>query len=156
MSAVVICFVVGIILLALEIVVPGAVLGIAGGISMLAGVVISFSIFGGSGGAIATLVALLALAATVYLEFVWLPKSRFVKGLAVGATQDATSQPKIAEPGDVVGRDAVAQTTLSPSGYVQVLGRRYEAYSQSGLVPAGTQLRVVGVDNFRLIVSKPQ
>ena len=40
MTAVVLCFVVGIILLALEIVVPGAVLGIAGGIAMLAGVAI--------------------------------------------------------------------------------------------------------------------
>ena len=154
MTAVVLCFVVGIILLALEIVVPGAVLGIAGGIAMLAGVAISFSAFGGGGGAVATLVALLALAATVYLEFIWLPKSKLAKGLSASATIEATSQPPVAVAEHVIGRDAIAQTVLAPSGYVLVDGRRYEAYSQSGHATAGTALRVVSVDNFRLIVTK--
>ena len=106
MTAVVLCFVVGIILLALEIVEPGAVLGIAGGIAMLAGVAISFSAFGGGGGAVATLVALLALAATVYLEFIWLPKSKLAKGLSASATIEATSQPPVAVAEHVIGRDA--------------------------------------------------
>lgn len=154
MTAVVLCFLVGIILLALEIVVPGAVLGIAGGVAMLAGVAISFSVFGGGGGAVATLVALLALGVTVYLEFIWLPKSKFAKGLSASATIDATSQPPVANAADVIGRDAIAQTVLSPSGYVLVEGRRYEAYSQSGHATAGTALRVVSVDNFRLVVTK--
>jgi membrane-bound ClpP family serine protease len=154
MMAVIVCFAVGILLLALEIVVPGAILGIAGGISMLIGVVVSFATFGGAGGAIATLVALLVLGATVYVEFVWLPKSRFAKSLMAGATMDAVSQPALAEASQVVGREAVAQTVLAPSGYVAVEGKRYEAYSQSGHVVPGERLRVVGLDNFRLIVSK--
>jgi membrane-bound ClpP family serine protease len=42
---------------------------------------------------------------------------------------------------------------LSPSGYVRVDGRRYEAFCQSGQVPMGAALEIVGADNFRLIVS---
>ena len=42
---------------------------------------------------------------------------------------------------------------LSPSGYIRVEGKRYEAFCQSGQAPAGTPLEVVGADNFRLIVS---
>jgi membrane-bound serine protease (ClpP class) len=53
----------------------------------------------------------------------------------------------------VVGRPAEALTTLAPSGYVAVDGRRYEAFCQSGHAAKGATLRVVGVDNFRLIVS---
>lgn len=154
MTLVILCFVVGIILLALEIVVPGAILGIAGGVSMLAGVLVAFGTFGGTGGMIATLVALVALSATVYLEFVWLPKSRFAKNFTAGTTIDATSQPALAKEADVIGREAIAQTVLAPSGYVAVDGKRYEAYSQSGHVTTGERLRVVGLDNFRLIVTK--
>lgn len=154
MTLVVACFAVGVLLLALEIIVPGAVLGIAGGIAMTIGVVAAFSIFGGAGGAMATLIAMLALGLTVYLEFVWLPKSRFAKRFTMDATLDATSQPAVADAQAVVGREAVAQTVLAPSGFVKVDGRRYEAFCQGGHAPAGAALRVVGLDNFRLIVTK--
>jgi membrane protein implicated in regulation of membrane protease activity len=60
----------------------------------------------------------------------------------------------LASAADVVGREAVAQTVLAPSGYVVVDGKRYEAYSQTGHAIVGTRLRVVGLDNFRLIVTK--
>ena len=33
-------------------------------------------------------------------------------------------------------------------------GKRYEAFCQSGQVPAGAELEVIGADNFRLIVSE--
>ena len=49
---------------------------------------------------------------------------------------------------------AQALTTLAPSGYVEVEGRRVEAFSQSGLIAKGEQVTIFGVDNFRLIVSK--
>lgn len=154
MTAIVICFLVGILLLAAEIIVPGGVLGTAGGIAMLAGVVLAFTYYGGSGGSIATLVSLVALGVTVYLELIWLPQSRLAKQLSVSAANEGTSQPAIADEAAVIGREATAQTTLAPTGYVLVEGRRYEAYSRSGYVNAGEKLRVVGLDNFRLIVSK--
>jgi membrane-bound ClpP family serine protease len=53
-----------------------------------------------------------------------------------------------------VGKAAEAITPLVPSGYVLVEGRRYEAFSQSGHATKGATLRVVGLDNFRLIVTK--
>jgi hypothetical protein len=33
-------------------------------------------------------------------------------------------------------------------------GRRYEAFSQSGLAEAGARLKVLETDNFRLIVTQ--
>ena len=56
MSLIVFLFVIGAILLALEVVVPGAVLGIIGGISMLVGVIVAFDQFGFQGGAVAATV----------------------------------------------------------------------------------------------------
>lgn len=155
MTLVIGLFVLGVILLALEIVVPGAVLGIAGAVLMLGGVVAAFTNLGPTGGMIATLVALLLLGVTFYLEMVWLPRSRVAKRLSMDATIDSVSQPPLAEATDVVGREAIALSTLAPTGFVRVEGRRYEASCRSGYAAAGETLKVVGLDAFRLIVTKP-
>ncbi len=154
MNAVILLFLLGVVLLAAEVFVPGAVLGVLGGLAMLVGCIISFQVFGAAGGTAATVLALALLSFTLYLELVWLPRTRVGRRLVVQSASDATSQPPLAEPGAVVGKSAEAVTTLAPSGYVVVEGRRYEAFCQSGHVAKGAVLRVVGLDNFRLIVTK--
>jgi membrane-bound ClpP family serine protease len=154
MSALIVFFALGVILLALEVVTPGPLCGITGCICMTLGVVKAFALFGATGGALAVLLALAALAAVIYLEFFWLPRSRLVKRFSMDTTLHTTSQPPPADPGQVIGREAEAVTTLAPGGYVRVDGRRYEAFCRSGHAEAGDRLKVVGLDNFRLIVSK--
>jgi len=154
MNAMIVFFVLGIILLALEIVTPGPLCGITGCICMALGVAKAFALYGAVGGGVAVVLALAALAAVIYLEFVWLPRSRLVKQFSMDTTLHTTSQPPPAEPEQVVGREAEAETTLAPGGYVRVDGRRYEAFCRSGHAEAGERLKVVGLDNFRLIVSK--
>lgn len=154
MNAIILLFLVGVLLLAGEVFVPGAILGIIGAICMLVGCVLSFSQFGTGGGVLATAVAVALLGLTLYVELIWLPKTRFGRKLIVESTVDATSQPPLADRATIVGKMAESVTPLVPSGYVLVEGRRYEAFSQSGHVAKGTQLRVAGLDNFRLIVTK--
>ena len=154
MNAILILFLLGVLLLAGEVFVPGAVLGILGALCMFAGCVISFLQLGTGGGVLATTVALALLALTLYVELVWLPKTRIGRKLIVQTTVDATSQPPLADKQSVTGKPAEALTALVPSGFVLVEGRRYEAFSQSGHVAKGTILRVTGLDNFRLIVTK--
>ncbi|MDI1319234.1 MAG: NfeD family protein [bacterium] len=154
MNAIILLFVTGVALLAAEIFLPGIIAGIIGALCMLAGCVISFNEFGAGGGTLATVVALALLGLTLYLELVWLPKTAFGKRLVVQSKVDAVSQPPLANPGEVVGKAAEAVTTLAPSGYVLVEGRRYEAFCRSGHVPKGAVLRVIGIDNFRVIVTQ--
>ncbi len=154
MNAILILFLLGVMLLAGEVFMPGAVLGIIGALCMAAGCVISFIQFGTGGGTAATVLALALLSLTLYIELVWLPKTRFGKKLIVQSTISATSQPALADKENVVGKTAEAVTALVPSGYVLVEGRRYEAFSPSGHIGKGAQLRVTGLDNFRLIVTK--
>ncbi|HVU16059.1 MAG TPA: NfeD family protein [Candidatus Didemnitutus sp.] len=153
MNLVFILFVLGVLLLAGEVFVPGAVLGILGGAAMLIGCVISFRVFGATGGAVATLTASACLGLLLWIELVWLPRSRFGKRLVVQSASDGKAQPPIASEA-VVGRTAEAETTLAPSGYVLVDGRRYEAYCEAGHAAKGSLLRVTGLDNFRLLVTK--
>lgn len=154
MTTMIVLFAAGILLLAIEVIVPGGVLGIAGSVAIVAGVIAAFAHYGFDGGIIAALAALVVGGVVLYLEFVWLPKSRLAKALSMSGTVAGTSQPAIAEQ-NVVGRQVVAATVLAPSGYVELEGRRYEAFSRDGLTRVGERLEVVDVDNFRLIVSKP-
>jgi membrane-bound ClpP family serine protease len=154
MTLILILFLVGIVLLAADLFVTGLALALIGGAAMLAATALAFRDYGlgaalVSGGAAAALLAL-----TFWLELVWLPKTRFGRGLVVQATVSATSQPPPAVAAEVVGRPAEAATTLAPSGLVLVGGRRYEAFCQSGHAAKGDALRVVAVDNFRLVVTK--
>lgn len=148
-------FAVGILLLALEVIVPGAILGILGAVLIIVGVAVSFNQYGTNGGLVATAAALVLTGLTLYLEFVLLPKSRVAKKLSLTDTVAGTSQPAVADRQSVIGRQAVAVTALVPTGYIELDGRRYEAFARSGHVRPGERLDVIDIDNFRLIVSKP-
>lgn len=153
MTAIVLLFITGALLLAAEVMLPGGIAGLIGGAALLLGSIIAFLEFGVTVGSAATLGALLLVAAMLYAELVWLPRSRIGRDMVVQATVGGEPPPP---PSQVVGQVATAMTMLAPSGVVTVAGKRYEAFCQTGLVARGTQLTVVGVDNFRLIVSDKQ
>jgi membrane-bound ClpP family serine protease len=154
MNAIIIFFVIGALLLAAEIFLPGVVAGIMGALALLGGSILSFREFGFAGGLAASGGAVALLILMLYLELVVLPRTAFGRRMVVQATVDATSQPPLASLAAVVDKPAEALTTLAPSGFVLIEGRRYEAFCRSGHAAKGALLRVVGVDNFRVIVSQ--
>lgn len=153
MTWVLLMFVVGILFIAAEVVVPGAVLGTIGVLLMVAACVFTFIRYGNAAGLLAVGVAVVTVGAALFFEFRVLPRTAIGKRAFLTREITAVSAPLGAEAGALVGKPAQAVTLLSPSGYVLVEGRRYEAFSRSGQIPAGTALEVVGADNFRLIVS---
>jgi membrane-bound ClpP family serine protease len=154
MNVILLLFMIGIVLLVFEVVVPGAVLGVLGALAMLAGCVLAFAAYGPGGGTVASVTALALLGLTMYLELVLLPRTRFGQRLTLQHSLASQSQPMPADAVAVVGKTAETLTTLAPSGYVLLEERRYEARSRSGLIEKGVPVRVAGVDNFQLIVSK--
>ncbi|HVW21113.1 MAG TPA: NfeD family protein [Opitutaceae bacterium] len=153
MTLVLIVFFAGIVLLALDVFAASFILAAIGGAVMLAGCGLAYRHFGPVGAGAAGVAALLLLSATLYLELWVLPETRLGRGMVVRSTSAPETRPPPAVP-EMVGRAASALTTLAPSGYVLVDGRRYEAFCQSGHAPRGADLRVVGVDNFRVIVTQ--
>ena len=153
MTAIVLLFLAGSLLLAAEVVQPGAIAGVIGGCALAFGSVLAFFEYGPGLGSLATGAALLLLGAMLYAELIWLPRTKLGRAMVVDATVSGQSQPPLAS-GEVVGQVATALTTLAPSGFVEVAGRRYEAFCRSGLAARGAALKVVGVDNFRLVVSE--
>ena len=153
MTAIILLFITGALLLAAEVMLPGAIAGIIGGAALLLGSVLAFMNYGSTVGSVATLAALLLVGVMLYVELVWLPRTKVGREMIVQATIDSQSQPPPAT-NDVIGQPATALTTLSPSGFVSVAGKRYEAFCRTGHAVRGTELKVIGLDNFRLIVSE--
>ena len=154
MNAVVLLFLAGILLLAFEVFTPGGLLGVLGGLAMAAGCGVAFYTFGAATGIWVTVLAVLVLGLVLWLEFAVLPRTQWGRKLFQHEAIAATSQPLPADAAAVVGRSGSTATTLAPTGYVLIEGRRYEAWSQSGYLPKGATVRVVGLDNFRLIVTQ--
>ncbi|WAC20016.1 hypothetical protein OVA24_01315 [Luteolibacter sp. SL250] len=154
MTLIILLFAVGILLIATEVIVPGAILGIIGGLLMVGGTVLAFIDYGTGGGILALGIATAVGALALFIEFRILPRTAIgrraflteeVSGVSAAVGKDAVA---------LVGKPAEALTMLSPSGYVRIDGRRYEAFCQSGQAPAGAALEVIGADSFRLIVTQ--
>ncbi len=156
MTAIIILFLAGTLLLAIEVFVPGMVVGIIGGLTIGAGVLTAFNLYGFTGGMVSLVCAGLLLGVTLYIEFIVLPKTKLAKKLSMHANVEGTSQPAVADLAAVIDQLGETITPLSPSGYVSLQGRQYEAFSQSGYLAKGVAVRVTGLDNFRLIVTQNQ
>lgn len=154
MNAILAFFIIGAVLLATEVFVPGGVLGVLAALALIAGVVLTFIEYDSTAGWLSIGVALALVVFTLWFEFYILPKTPLGRKLFLKAEINGASQPVLAERDAVIGQAGVADTMLAPSGYVVVGGKRYEAYSRSGLIAKGEALRVVELDNFRLIVQK--
>lgn len=153
MSTIIALFVLGSVLIFFEIFLPGGILGVAGGLAMMAGAVLAFMDYGSSGGIVAIFAGVGLLLASLIIEFKFLPKTKLGRRLFLSESDSGSSQPPIAQK-DIVGRECRAETALAPTGVVILDGKRYEAFSQGGFVERGTNLTIKGMDNFRLIVTK--
>jgi membrane-bound ClpP family serine protease len=154
MNVIVLLFLLGVVFMFFEVFTPGPVFGILGALTFIGGITSATVTFGAMGGLTAAVIALALIAATLWAELVWLPRTRFARRFTVVSTSGSTIQQVPVDAQAVVGKVAEAVTTLAPSGYVTVEGRRYEAFCQSGHAERGSHLRVTGLDNFRVIVSK--
>lgn len=154
MTPIILLFAIGIVFLAVEVIVPGAVLGSIGALLMLGGCVLAFLDYGTGGGLIAVLVSLVIAGLVFFLEFKILPKTKLGKRAFLNTEITGVASALGEEARGLIGKSAQALTMLSPSGYILVDGQRYEAFCQSGQAASGSNLEIVAADNFRLIVTQ--
>ncbi len=153
MTLILLLFSIGILFIAVEVIIPGGILGTVGALLMLAGSIKAFIDYGTVGGITAVLVALGIVVLALFIEFRVLPRTKFGKRAFLTKEITAVSAAFGEEARELIGKSAEALTMLSPSGYIRVDGQRYEAFCQSGQAPVGSALEIVGADNFRLIVT---
>ncbi len=153
MTLIILLFAIGVLFIAVEVIVPGGILGSIGALLMFSGCALAFRDYGIGGGLLALLAGLVVTALALFIEFRILPGTKLGRR-AFLTTQITAVAPAVGtEAQELIGQSAEALTMLSPTGYVRVGEQRYEAFCQSGQAPIGAALTIVGADNFRLIVT---
>lgn len=141
------------VLAALEVLLPGGVLGVVGLICLLAATYLSFEAYGAF---VATLVFLgTGLAALVLAVFQFrylirtpLGQKLFLRKTVEGhCSEEATTE-------DILGKTGQALTRLNPTGMVLIDDQQFEAHSEDGFIEQNQTVRVVARDNFKLIIQK--
>ncbi len=142
----------GLLLVLLELLLPGGILGFVGSALFLAVVILCFQEFGAAVGISVLLglsIAGLALFSLWLRIFPSSPAGRFLM------LKENVSGRSVPECGGVTpGSDGVALTALRPAGVVRVAGARYEAKLETGFADPGTPVRVVRCEGSALIVAK--
>lgn len=83
-------------------------------------------------------------------------QSRMLKGFVLTETQESTTSfhETTATLHNMLHKQGVAITSLRPSGQVEIEAERYDAMAESGLLDAGTAVKVIEISGNILVVRK--
>lgn len=152
-EAIIVLAIVGFLLIATEVFVPGMVLGTLGGLCLIGAVVVSYAGYGMLTG---TLVLAGVFTATLAGFIVWMftfphtPIGRKImlqKQLARGGGISGA-------PDSLIGQEGTALTPLRPAGKAAIGERKVDVVAESDFIAEGTPVLVVGGDGMRVIVRK--
>ncbi|MBC2596336.1 NfeD family protein [Ruficoccus amylovorans] len=143
--------VIALVLLFLEIFLPGGVLAVIAVGCLLAASYLTYSQYGPLPGLGVFAGSLLLCLVFFYFELKLIKSRRIGKFLrSEGSIQSSSNTP--AGDDSLVGQRGSALTTMAPSGRVRIADRNYEAATQGGYVAKGTPVEVVRVESFKLII----
>ncbi len=143
---VIILLVAGAVLLMLETVLPGLIVGLCGFACWVAAVAVAFQrtengpwvlLFVMAGGGIGTI-----------LWFKYFPRSRYAQSLMLDNTIGGEPEVDLS----LMDQVGVALSDLRPSGVATINDRRMDVLAEGGLIEAGTEIKVVEVTGLRVVV----
>lgn len=145
----------GIVMIAMEVILPGGVLGVAGSISIAFSLILTATSpdldpigasgrFALGGGIVLTAIILLCLWLK-YFTHAGFVKKHLLQD-KVGGTQTYDQYQELLD------RTGVAETDLRPAGKARLDGRRWDVLAESGSIEQGSSVRVVKIEGSRVVV----
>lgn len=148
MELVIILLAVGVLLIIAEMVLPGIIAGVLGGLCLLAGIIEGYVVFGARTGNLILMGVLAGLLAGLAIWLKFFPDSRLGRLLV--------SQRVVGEIGtdrpELLGKTGTAFTRLRPAGTAMIDGKRVDVVTEGQLVEKGAAIRVVGVEGMKIVV----
>ena len=156
MTEILLCVSFAYLLIGLEAVVPGGILGLLGFFAILASAYFAYLEYGGWFAPTLTfLISGMGAVALLFIEFKWMSNSEFGKNLFLDSTSKGQSNASISNEA-LIGQDGEILTDLHPEGMILVNGRTYDAVSEDGFLSKGTRITISGRDDFRVRVQRFQ
>ena len=145
-------FVIGLLLMAGEILVPGGIIGSIGAIAFFVASVDIWINYGAFWGLVSMVGCLCVGLILFFIEVKMLRCGPLARWFYLSQTTPPT--PSKSAENVKNGTKGTAATRLNPTGLVLIDGKRLEAISRDGLIEEGTAVVVVNDDPFRLVVKK--
>jgi membrane-bound serine protease (ClpP class) len=144
----------GLALIAVDFYLPSFVLGIIGVVLLLSATLVCF----GSTGSLNETIILFCVEAALgigvgYASITYFPRTRAGKKMILAETE-TSARAQSTRPGDWIGREGVAQTILRPAGVAMIGDKRLDVVAESGVIESGSPVRIVAVNDNRLVVRK--
>lgn len=144
--------VIGLVLILLEFYLPGAVLGTAGGLLVLASIFVAAMQFESAWMVILYFFFVIGAVIAVIKYALWkIPRSKSIYSSADQEGFQASSFDASA-----IGKTGVVLSDLKPGGYILVNGKQQQAISESGYISQGEEVIVLRGEGESLIVVKNQ
>jgi len=145
--------VIGLLMVCVEIFIPGGIVGTLGGFCLLGSIVMAFTERGTTFGLYWAAGVIVVTLLGLYLSIKVLPRSPAGKRLLLGSSEAGFSA---TEKGleKWVGKRGQAVTTLRPAGMVEIEGKRVDVVTGGEYIEKGTPVRVIRVDGNRVVVGE--
>ena len=142
---------VGLLLIFLEFYLPGAILGILGGVLLLASIYqyVSQGTLIGSLFFVTGVIASVALLIRFTLWRIRTSKSAY----SIYSNADQKGYVASGFDKNAIGKIGIVSSDLKPGGYIKIEGKQHQALSESGYVVKGTEVLVIGGQEESLIVT---
>jgi membrane-bound serine protease (ClpP class) len=139
----------GLALLAAEVILPGMIAGAIGIALLVAAVWLSYADYGAQVGTL-MLAGILTVTFSGFLVWLYLfPRTFIGKRLLL----DAANPSEVPDFKDLMGKEGVALTDLRPAGTARIDNRRIDVVAESGYISAEAPIRVRKVEGIRVVVA---
>ncbi len=142
----------GLLLLFLEMFLPGMIAGIAGAVLLIISVSMSYEHYGAEGGNVALIIALVASGILWWWWATHFQNTRFGRRMTLQESGTGTA----VTPGlsALVGAEGTALTTLRPGGTILIDGKRVDAISDGELIESGAAIRIISAQAICVVVRR--
>lgn len=147
MIAIIVLAIVGFLLIAAEVFVPGMVLGVLGGLCLAAMVALCYMTYGPLFGTLAFAALAVLLIAGFFLWINLFPSTPIGKKMML-----KKALPSSIPLQTLLGATGEAVTPLRPAGTAVIEGRRVDVVAESGLIEPGQKIEVVLQEGMRVVV----
>lgn len=144
-----ILLIIGLILIFLEFFLPGAIMGITGGVLVLLSMIL-YALQSDSALETSLFIIAAGIAVGLIIKYaLWkIPRSK--SNFYSDKDQEGFQASKYDT--SVIGRKGIVLSDLKPGGYITIEGKQHQAISQEGYIVKGAEVIVVGGEEESLIV----
>jgi membrane-bound serine protease (ClpP class) len=150
-----ILLVIGFVLIFFEFYLPGAVMGIAGGVFVLLSL-ISFALASESPVAVGVYAIAIGISLYFLIKFaIWrIRTAKPSRSIYSADSQDGAGYQAVNYDQTAIGKEGIVLTDLKPAGFIMIEGKQHPAISREGYLSKGVKIKVIGGEESNLIVRK--